>query len=209
MITRLADAHEADLASVAAHEGGHLVVARFYGLKPRAFVAGPRTGICACEVEPEMRQNAILAWGGLMGEALSGRVRTGRALPALSPDAWPHELSAWIRAVRAKPEEWSTADWEKIVLSDDSAAESAFRILTVLRPGALKAAADFLVKEYRERVSAAIVRGSAAADQADAQRFARLYINGPDSHFVAFMRRLPEPPGGTVVHAQFGIPIET
>jgi hypothetical protein len=201
-----------DLESVSAHEAAHWVAASFYALNPNCFISGLNHGVCTYENEPTLRQLAIICWSGIMGETLLGTVRAGRKLPPLTPQSWPCEIREWTEAVRADETRMSSTDSAGIRLAPTDSAEAAFQILAVLHPHNLKAKAAQLVEEFRERVTAAIVRGSAKADLADLNEFSRLCRPGiPPGHFADFLRRLPEPPepkNGRVVHALFGLPIK-
>lgn len=93
------------VAIVLVHELGHALLVRRYGLKVQAIRIYAFGGECVHEAAPSMRQQVVIAWGGVLAQALlygaaAGLLwlSSGDAAPALRGGAsWPlpaalHEL---------------------------------------------------------------------------------------------------------------------
>jgi len=154
-LTRLAPADEKLLASIAAHEAGHAVVALAFGLRPRAYIGGPDSGIC--KHEPGVAwQNAAIIWGAVLAEDILRARNALRTVPRceLTPETfldWMNEFE--FEGGMEQLRQYSEPDF--LVIAAEAArsrdiARAAFKILDANRD-LLKEVADNLVEHSRLR----------------------------------------------------------
>jgi len=86
------------LASIATHESGHLIVASAYGLRPKAFIGGPRSAIVKHD-HCTLFELAAISWAGVLAEDLTANRYPDRTLPAC--ELARGNLTGWIAAMIA------------------------------------------------------------------------------------------------------------
>lgn len=166
ILLRLPDEEERLLQSLAAHEAGHAVVAGYFRLEPRAFVGGPRSGICRHKPGTGF-QNGAVVWGGIVGEEVLRCRHPKRTLPTcdLSPATFFDWTAQMLSGGLASLDKYSKPDADAIRQSNPQEIETARAAFTILtaRRDPLEWWAEKLVD--RDRFRAALTRNSFAADE--------------------------------------------
>jgi hypothetical protein len=144
-ITNLGPEDEQKLYSICAHEAGHFVVALHFRLNPRAYIGGPRSGICK-HTPGVAWQNACIAWAGFIAVAmLAGELSAANFYDWLNATLYSGGMDK-LRMVSAP----DVAAIEAEDARSRDIARAAFKILDANRD-LLKEVAANLVEQSRTR----------------------------------------------------------
>lgn len=178
VVTKLAEQDERLLRSICVHESGHAIVSAHFGMNPRCYIGGPRSGITRHEPGYGF-QNACVAMGGIAAEdMLVGARHPLRTLPAcfLSRETlldWSFALDT--QGALQEFRKISAPDVQMIETEAERLREIARATFAILHSNQtlLEQFAAELADDSRERFRKAQLRNDFEADEATCLRLVR------------------------------------